>query len=172
MAERVHSEKRISIRNILYDDFSSDMKHDLLLAFNIFKNEHNKINKLKLRTLLFSFIMYKSSAKDINEFISEHTNPKQDEFTYDDLCRLVFMKFKITKEKESDELFFSINGFKQDCGVNNKEISHAFEQNGMDVSLKEVNEMIKFMVGEKDNDKPHDDLFVTREEFKKFYTDK
>ena len=39
-----------------------DIKNDLQLAFNLYKNENNKINRLKLRTILFSFAMYKSSS--------------------------------------------------------------------------------------------------------------
>src|SRR5688500_7419273 len=80
------SYRRVSInRNILksttaVDEMSEDLKNDLLLAYNLYKNDEGKINKLKLRTLLFSFAMYKSSPKDINDFISEYY-PKQDEFT-------------------------------------------------------------------------------------------
>ena len=50
-----------------------DVKNDLLLAFNLYKNENNKINKLKLRTILFSFVMYKYSSSEINEFIESKT---------------------------------------------------------------------------------------------------
>ena len=50
-----------------------DVKNDLLLAFNLYKNENNKINKLKLRTILFSFVMYKYSSSEINEFIEAKT---------------------------------------------------------------------------------------------------
>ena len=34
-----------------------DIKNDIQLAFNLYKNENNKINKLKLRTIIFSFVM-------------------------------------------------------------------------------------------------------------------
>ena len=70
---------------------SEEFKNDLIIAFNLFKNEQNKINKTKLRTILFSFLMYKSSAKDINEYINENFK-KQDEFTFDDLYKLINQK--------------------------------------------------------------------------------
>ena len=50
-------------------EIPADIKNDIKLAFDLYKNEKNKINKLKLRTLLFSFIMYKSSPSDINDYI-------------------------------------------------------------------------------------------------------
>ena len=48
-------------------EMSIDIKNDILLAFNLYKNENDKINKLKLRTLLFSFVMYKNSAEEIKQ---------------------------------------------------------------------------------------------------------
>ena len=36
-----------------------DIKNDIKLAFDLYKNENNKINKLKLRTLLFFFFFFK-----------------------------------------------------------------------------------------------------------------
>ena len=48
------------------DEIPFDLKNDIKIAYNLFKNENNKITKLKLRTLLFSFIMFESSAGDIN----------------------------------------------------------------------------------------------------------
>ena len=44
------------------NEIPSDLKNDIQLAFDLFKNEKDKISKLKLRTLLFSFVMYKNSA--------------------------------------------------------------------------------------------------------------
>ena len=59
-------------------EIPSDIKNDIKLAFDLYKNENNKINKLKLRTLLFSFIMYKSSTSDINAYIdSKEYNGKE-----------------------------------------------------------------------------------------------
>lgn len=48
------------------DEIPFDLKKDIKIAYDLFKNENNKITKLKLRTLLFSFIMFESSAGDIN----------------------------------------------------------------------------------------------------------
>jgi hypothetical protein len=73
------------------EEMSDDLKNDLEIAFDIFKNEHNKLTKLKLRTLLFSFAMYKSSAKDINDYILENLD-KKDDYTFEDLHKLVFQK--------------------------------------------------------------------------------
>lgn len=73
------------------EEISEDLKNDLLVAFNLYKNEEGLISKLKLRTLLFSFAMYKSAPKDINDYIAEYF-PKQEEFTFDNLLKLVFNK--------------------------------------------------------------------------------
>ena len=37
------------------DEIPFELKNDIKIAFDLFKNENNKITKLKLRTLLFSF---------------------------------------------------------------------------------------------------------------------
>jgi hypothetical protein len=74
------------------EEMTDDLKNDLEIAFNIFKNENNKISKLKLRTLVFSFCMYKSSAKDINDYITGDIDGKKDEFSFEDLYKLVYQK--------------------------------------------------------------------------------
>jgi len=48
--------------------------------------------------------MYKSAAKDINDYINEYY-PKKDDFTYEETLLLVNHKIKTAKEKEADELF-------------------------------------------------------------------
>lgn len=70
------------------EEISEDLKNDLMLAFNLYKNDKNIVNKLKMRTLLFSFVMYKSSPKDINDYIAEFY-PNKSEYTFNDLCKLV-----------------------------------------------------------------------------------
>ena len=50
------------------DEIPFELKNDIKIAFDLFKNENNKITKLKLRTLLFSFIMFRSSAGEINRY--------------------------------------------------------------------------------------------------------
>jgi hypothetical protein len=91
----LYKRESLYIKNKKTHETSSEMseenKNDLLLAFNLYKNDHNKINKTKLRTILFSFLMYKSSPKDINEYINENFK-KQDEFSFEDLCRLINQK--------------------------------------------------------------------------------
>jgi hypothetical protein len=90
---RKHSVFRSTIKTkaAANEEMSDELKNDLEIAFNVFKNEHNKLTKIKLRTLLFSFAMYKSSAYDINDYISENTD-KKDEYTYEDLYKLVYQK--------------------------------------------------------------------------------
>lgn len=73
------------------EEMTEDMKNDIQLAFNIYKNDKGFVNKLKMRTLLFSFAMYKSSPKDINDFIAEYY-PNQEEFELEQLIRLVNSK--------------------------------------------------------------------------------
>ena len=48
--------------------------------------------------------MYKSAAKDINDYINDYY-PKKDDFTYEETLILVNNKIKNAKEKEADELF-------------------------------------------------------------------
>ena len=75
------------------------------MAFDIFKTKNETINKLKLRTILFSFIMYKNSAGDINKYIDENTNPEQEEYTFEDVCELINSKIQESKIREADEIF-------------------------------------------------------------------
>ena len=76
------------------NEIPSDLKNDIQLAFDLFKNEKEKISKLKLRTLLFSFVMYKNSASDINNYIEEQINPEQEEFSFNEVCDFVNLKLK------------------------------------------------------------------------------
>ena len=55
-------------------EIPDDIKKDIKLTLDLYKNENNKINKLKLRTLLFSFVMYKLSPSDINAYIDSKTS--------------------------------------------------------------------------------------------------
>ncbi len=159
------SYNRNTAKNTNTDDITEDLKNDLLLAFNLYKSEDNKINKTKLRTILFSFAMYKSSPKQINDYISEFF-PKQEEFTFDNLLVLIFYKLKNLKEIEADSLFSIIGGGKSHQNqINKSDISKALESNGIEISDKEINEMMCFIAGA---DKFHDDLQITKDEFKKF----
>ena len=84
------------------EELTEDMKNDLYLGFNLMKNNREKLSKLKLRSLLFNFAMYKSSPSDINEFINENY-PKQEEFSYEELLNLVLIKFSTIKEREVED---------------------------------------------------------------------
>ena len=99
-----------SKQKVILEDLTEDLKNDLKGAFDIFKGPNgfnflkiDKLDKLGLRTILYSFVLYKSSPKDINEFISE-LFVKQTKFSFDDLCKCVYHKIKIAREKEADDL--------------------------------------------------------------------
>jgi uncharacterized protein YneF (UPF0154 family) len=126
------------------EEMSVDVKHDIKLAFNLYKNEKNQINKLKLRTILFSMVMYKSSASDINQFIEEQTSPEKEWFNYDDVCKLVKLKHKFAKEKEAEEVYNFL------CGnahkLTEESIKAGFDAYGVGVSVEEIQEMMKYMI--------------------------
>ncbi len=160
-----------------------DRKNDIQLAFNLFKNENNKINKFKLRTILFSFVMYKYSASDINEFIESKTLKEKELYTFDDVCDLIKEKMLETKERESDELFNYIVNNKKDKTeinkMNKKQLKNAFEENEIIVEDSELDKMIEYMqkkeMEEEDEDenqnkdrKPDE---IDRNAFKKFFTE-
>ena len=160
-----------------------DVKNDLQLAFNLYKNENNKINKLKLRTILFSFVMYKGSSSEINEFIETKTLKEKEYYTFDDVCDLVKEKLTEAKSKESDELFDYIVSNKNNKNESNtmtkKQLINAFEENEIHIEPYEIDEMLEYMnkdegaeVEENEDDedmkeKKFND--VGRFEFKKFY---
>ena len=144
-----------------------DIKNDIQLAFNLYKNENNKINKLKLRTILFSFVMYKFSASDINEFIESRTLKEKELYTFDDLCDLVKEKLLESKERDADELYNYIinrNDIKKDKNKNGKETNsnnktenvrsvtkngliNAFKSATIDINIdeKDIDKMLEYM---------------------------
>lgn len=126
------------------EEMSVDVKHDIKLAFNLYKNEKNQINKLKLRTILFSMVMYKSSASDINQFIEEQTSPEKEWFNYDDVCKLVKLKHKFAKEKEAEEVFNFLGGNAHK--LTEESIKAGFDAYGVGVSVEEIQEMMKYMI--------------------------
>ena len=169
-----------------------DIKTDIEIAFNLMKNENNKINKLKLRTLLFSFIMYKYSAYDINKYIESKTSPNQEIFTFDEVCYLINEKLKEARERESEELFNYIAKNKGESSkITKNDLVKIFENYELGVGDEELDKMIDYM--NKKNDNEHDEFnveeneeeedeqkkkdeklkpkFVTRSQFKKFYTE-
>ena len=69
-------------------EITPDLYNDIEIAFKVFKNDKNKISKTKLRTILYSFILYKSPAREINEIIVEMFQ-KKEEFSFDDVISIV-----------------------------------------------------------------------------------
>ena len=126
-----------------------DIKNDIQLAFNLYKNENNKINKLKLRTILFSFVMYKYSASDINQFIESRTLKEKEFYSFDDVCDLIKEKLMDSKERESDELFNYIVNNKKDKAevnkMNKKQLMEAFKENEINIEESEIDKMFEYM---------------------------
>ena len=161
-----------------------DVKNDLQLAFNLYKNENNKINKLKLRTILFTFVMYKYSSSEINEFIETKTLKDKEFYTFDDVCDLVKEKLTESKSRESDELFDYIVSNKNNKNEINrmtkKQLMNAFEENEIHIEPNEIEEMLEYMnkdeateeeENEEDEENHKNNKFndVGRAEFKKFF---
>ena len=178
-----------------------DIKTDIKMAFDFMKSENNTINKLKLRTLLFSFVMYKYSAKDINDYISDQLNKMgipedQENFTFDEVCELINEKLDDARERESDELFDYISSKKfQREKITKKELENIFNNYKLGVEAEDLDKMINYMVNndeseqnasaEENEEEEEDEEIkidinkkkkkinsVTREQFKKFYTEK
>ena len=178
-----------------------DIKTDIKMAFDFMKSENNTINKLKLRTLLFSFVMYKYSAKDINDYINDQLNKMgipedQENFTFDEVCELINEKLDDARERESDELFDYISSKKfQREKITKKELENIFNNYKLGVEAEDLDKMINYMVNndeseqnasaEENEEEEEDEEIkidinkkkkkinsVTREQFKKFYTEK
>ena len=111
-----------------------DVKNDVQLAFNLFKNEKNKVNKLKLRTILFSFVMYKFSASDINSFI-ENVMGDKELFSFEDVCDLVNMRLQDAKEREAEELFNNLENKNENAKLKKGDLIEAFHNNGIEVEF-------------------------------------
>ena len=162
-----------------------DVKNDLQLAFNLYKNENNKINKLKLRTLLFSFIMYKYSASDINQFIESRTLKEKELYSFDDVCDLIKEKLIESKERDSDELFnYIVNNKNENSKMSKAQLQEAFKSNDIDVDEKEIDKMMEYMKKKQfeeseENENPEDEekkkatlsKDITRNQFKQFYVE-
>ncbi len=162
-----------------------DIKNDIKLAFNLYKNENNKINKLKLRTLLFSFIMYKYSASDINQFIESRTLKEKELYSFDDVCDLIKEKLIESKERDSDELFnYIVNNKNENSKMSKAQLQEAFKSNDIDVDEKEIDKMMEYMKKKQfeeseENENPEDEekkkatlsKDITRNQFKQFYVE-
>lgn len=165
-----------------------DIKNDIKLAFDLYKNENNKINKLKLRTILFSFVFYKFSASDINNFIETRELKEKELFTFEDVYNLINEKLRESKERDSDELFnYIVNNKNESSTLKKSDLKNAFEKYEIDVGDEEIDKMLEYMTKDENNKqdegnnneetgKEKDDdskknIKVTREQFKKFFTD-
>ena len=179
-----------------------DIKTDLKIAFDFMKSEKNTINKLKLRTLIFSFVMYKYSAKEINEYIEEQMkelgmSDEQENFTFEELCAIISPRLDEAKERESDELFNYISSKKNYVNkISKKELENIFSNYKLGIEEEDLNKMINYMVSNdefgqnneqlsEENEEDEEEIkieesikkkkkinSVTREQFKKFYTEK
>ena len=165
-----------------YSDISPDLKNDIRLAFDIFKTKNETINKLKLRTILFSFIMYKNSAGDINKYIDENTNPEQEEYTFNDVCDLINTKIQESKIREADEIFNYILRKSENTSLNVDDFAEAFKNYNIGVEKNEIQELMQFIVEDKKKNEDEDESDeyeeenneeipskITRSQFKKFY---
>ena len=154
------------------DEIPFDLKNDIKIGFDIFKNENNKINKLKLRTLLFSFIMFESSAGDINKYIEEKISPTRDLFGLDDVYELVKDKLKEAKLKEANELLNYVISSDSEV-VKESDLSKAIQKHKIDISPKEIKEMFLYMDQSDENVNNFDkkELSVNIDKFKEFYID-
>ena len=155
------------------DEIPFELKNDIKIAFDLFKNETNKITKLKLRTLLFSFIMFKSSAGEINKYIEDTISPSQELFDLDELYLLIKLKLKEAKEKEADELIYAINGNETSEIVKESDFLKILQKHKIDMNEKDVKEMFQYMnddINEEINNNTNKkESTITTEKLKNFY---
>ena len=155
------------------DEIPFELKNDIKIAYDLFKNESNKITKLKLRTLLFSFIMFKSSAGEINKYIEDTISPSQELFDLDELYLLIKLKLKEAKEKEADELIYAINGNETSEIVKESDFLKILQKHKIDMNEKDVKEMFQYMnddINEEINNNTNKkENTITTEKLKNFY---
>ena len=159
-----------------HKEIPADIKNDIKLAFDLYKNENNKINKLKLRTLLFSFIMYKSSPSDINDYIDSKESNGKELYSFEDVCDLINDRLEEAKESDADELYdYIVNNKNDSSKISKKQISNAFSSCNIDVDEKEIDRMIDYIKhrkkGEDGENKGKESNYVDRGEFKEFYVE-
>ena len=159
-----------------HKEIPADIKNDIKLAFDLYKNENNKINKLKLRTLLFSFIMYKSSPSDINDYIDSKESNGKELYSFEDVCDLINDRLEEAKESDADELYdYIVNNKNDSSKISKKQISNAFSSCNIDVDEKEIDRMIDYIKhrkkGENEENKGKESNYVDRGEFKEFYVE-
>ena len=162
-----------------------DVKNDVQLAFDIFKNEKNKVNKLKLRTMLFSFVMYKFSASDINSFI-ENVMGDKELFSFEDVCDLINLRLQDSKERDADELFtYVVKNDDENAKMQKSSLSKMFETCNVKIAPEEIDKMVQYMLKVEENEnneekkeeneeanKTSEGNSISRAQFKKFYCEK
>ena len=152
------------------DEIPFELKNDIKIAFDLFKNENNKITKLKLRTLLFSFIMFKSSAGEINKYIEDTISPTQEFFDLEELNLLIQLKLKEAKMREANELLYAINGNENSEIVKESDFMKALQKHKIDMNEKDIKEMFQYINGDENLSKSNKkENFVSTEKFKNFY---
>ena len=190
-------------QNNISSEMPLDLKTDLKLAFDFMKSDKNTINKLKLRTLIFSFIMYKYSAKEINEYIEDEMKElgipaDQENFTFDELCAIISDRLEEARENESDELFNYISSKKNYVDkITKRELENIYDNYKLGVDREDLEKMMNYMVSNDETESNNDELLledneedeeenkiqenikkkkkinsVTRDQFKRFYTEK
>jgi len=105
--------------------------------------------------------MYKSAPSDINDFINDY-HPKQDEFSYEELCNLVTIKHSSALEREVDDTWILLAPNKSSACAKN-DIQKSFHNVGIEASDKEISEMISFI-----NSGGEDLESFNKDEFKRF----
>ena len=153
------------------DEIPFDLKNDIKIAYDLFKNENNKITKLKLRTLLFSFIMFESSAGDINKYIEEKISPTQQLFDLDDVYDLVKEKLKEAKTKEANELLNFVADKDLPDIIKESDLIKAFQKHKIDTNNSEIKEMLMYINQQESMNMDRKELSVSSENFKNFYID-
>ena len=154
------------------DEIPFELKNDIKIAFDLFKSESNKITKLKLRTLLFCFIMFKSSAAEINRYIEETISPTQEFFNFDEFSLLIKLKLKEAKLKEANELLYAINGNETSEMVKESDFLKLLQKHKIDMNEKDVKEMFQYMnddISEDINNANKKECTISTEKLKNFY---
>ena len=153
------------------DEIPFELKNDIKIAFDLFKNENNKITKLKLRTLLFSFIMFKSSAGEINRYIEEKISPTQEFFNLEELNFLIESKLKEAKMKEANELIYAINGNENSEIIRESDFMKTLQKHKIDMDEKDVKEMFQYINGDENLNSSSNkkERIVSTEKLKNFY---
>ena len=128
-----------------HKEIPSDIKDDIKLVFDLYKNEYNKISKLKLRTMLFSFIMYKANASEINEYINSRLSDEKEFYSFDDVCDLITEKYDESRENDAYELYDYIANKRDNNTITKKQISEAFKSTKIKFDEKDIDKMIEFI---------------------------